>query len=215
MFGAALAELVAVASADDDAGRAALAQAVQRYLSGDAAGARAELQALLAAGQELDPATRRDALFWLGDLLYAEAGQGGPVAARNIFEALLAEAPDYTVDAFAHPPEVVAYFESLRAELSRPAPEPPELPRPAHPWPWQVLIPGGVGYFLDGRPVAGALVGGLQAVGLGVSIGTYAELTSTYRSYDGRFPQDKEEDYQRFKRLEIVNRSFATMGVLA
>jgi hypothetical protein len=78
-----------------------------------------------------------------------------------------------------------------------------------------VLIPGGVGYFLDGRPVAGALVGGLQAVGLGVSIGTYAELTSTYRSYDGRFPQDKEEDYQRFKRLEIVNRSFATMGVLA
>lgn len=213
MFGAALAELVAVAWAEDDAARAALQHAVERYLSGDAAQARAELQALLAAG-DLEAATRRDALFWLGEVLYTD---GGPVAARNIFEALLAEAPDYALDPSAHAGDVVVYFEALRAELTRPPlePDPPELAAPPHPWPWQVLIPGGVGYFMDGRPAAGAIVGGLQAVSLGVSIGTYAELTSTYKSYGGSFPQDREDEYRRFKTLEAVNRSFATLGVLA
>lgn len=189
MLAAALAVVVDVAWAQEDAPRAALTHAVQRYLAGDTAGARTELQALLALGPSLPPEVRQEALLWLGDLLYAE---GGPTAARNVFEALLGEDPDFGVDPFAHAPEMVAYFEEVRATFSRAPPilvDPPVAPiRPVAPWRWKVLIPGGIGYFVDKKPVAGAVVGGLQAITFAASVGTWIELTDRYPT-GGQFPE--------------------------
>lgn len=215
---AALAVMVEVAWAEDDGSRAGLGHAIQQYLAGNAPAARTELQALLARGPSLAPEVRREALLWLGDLLYAE---GGANAARNVFETLLDEDPDHPIDRFAHSPEVVALFEELRASVVPEAAE-LELPAAPTPWPWTVLLPGGVGYFIDRKPVAGAIVGGLQAAGLGVSLATYVELRETYplrlrdsQPPDGQFPEEHPERLTDFKTLLLVNRVSASAAVLA
>lgn len=220
---AALAVMVEVAWAEDDGSRGALNHAIQQYLAGNAPAARTELQALLARGPTLAPNVRREALLWLGDLLYAE---GGPNAARNVFETLLGEAPDYPIDRFAHSPEVVAYFEEMRAALAPPPPDPPELDPDLDlrrgPWPWTVLLPGGVGYFIDKKPVAGAIVGGIQAAGFGLSLATYVQLRESYplqlvdsQPPDGQFPEEHPERLAEFNTLLMVNRVSASAAVLA
>ncbi len=218
MLAAALAMMVEVAWAEDDASHAALTHAVQRYLDGDAAGARSELQALLALGPDLPAEVRREALLWLGDLLFAEGGAG---AARNVFETLLDEAPDYPIDPVAHSPEVVAYFESVRRALAEPPPDqlppdedPPELEPEREPWPWRSVVPFGVGYFVDKKPAAGVLIGGLQLVGLGVSAALYVDLSNKYPQ-GGKFPEEQAADLEAFNREAWINRSFAAAGVLS
>jgi hypothetical protein len=220
---AAFAAMVEGAWAQDDPSRAALGHAVQLYLAGDTEAARASLQAILATGPSLPANVRREALLWLGDLLYADVGAD---AARNVFESLLAEDPAYPIDRFAHSPEVVALFDSLRP-VARPVPAPPELPDfverpdgPAAPWPWKVLLPGGVGYFIDDKPVAGAVVGGIQAVGLGVSIATYVQLREDYPA--GKWPEPGqyleeggEERVEAFRTTLAINRVSASLAVAA
>ncbi|MES2637984.1 MAG: hypothetical protein V4850_00820 [Myxococcota bacterium] len=218
---AALAVMVEVAWAEDDGSRGALNHAIQQYLAGNAPVARTELQALLARGPTLAPNVRREALLWLGDLLYAE---GGANASRNVFETLLGEAPDYPIDPFAHSPEVVTFFETLRPAAAAPPPDPPELelePEPT-PWPWTVLLPGGVGYFIDKKPVAGAIVGGIQAAGFGLSLATYVQLQESYPTRlldsqppDGQFPEEHPERLAEFNTLLMVNRVSASAAVLA
>ncbi|MDP2311621.1 MAG: tetratricopeptide repeat protein [Pseudomonadota bacterium] len=213
---AALAAMIGSAWAQDDASRSALSHAIQQYLAGDAAAARAELQVLLAQGPSLAPEVRREALLWLGDLLYAE---GGPDAARNVFESLLGEAPDYPIDRFAHSPEVVAFFEGLRATVvAKPPPRPPELDPEPTPWPWTVLLPGGVGYFIDKKPLAGAIVGGLQVAGFTVSVATYLELRDSYPGdypNPAQFPEEHPEALDTFRTLETVNRVSVAAAALA
>lgn len=209
---AALAVMVEVAWAEDDGSRAALGHAIQQYLAGNAPEARTELQVLLARGPSLAPEVRREAMLWLGDLLFAE---GGPDAARNVFETLLSEAPRYPIDRFAHAPEVVAFFESLRAPmLARPVEPQPRAPEP---WPWMVLLPGGIGFFVDEKPLAGAVVGGLQAASLGLSIATYVELQRTYPD-GGQFMEEDPERLEKlatFKTLVTVNRVSVSAAALA
>ena len=215
MLAAALALIVNVAWAEDEAPHAALTHAVQRYLDGDAPGARQELQALLAEGPALAPETRREALLWLGDLLYAE---GGPRAARNVFETLLAEAPDYPIDPVAHAPEVTAYFEEVRRSLAAPAADPlvdpPAPPAAPPPYPWRAAVPFGIGYFLDKKPVPGAVVGSLQVVGLAVSTALYVDLSNRAPA-DGTVPDGSDAFVAAFDRDKWINRSFAAAGVLA
>lgn len=218
MLATALAVMIGAARADDDAARAALAHAIQRYLDGDAAGARQELRALLALGSELPADVRRQTMLWMGDLLFAE---GGPAAAQNLFETLLAEAPDYPIDPYAHSAQVVAYFEERRAAL-RPAPpddpEPPELRNPPQPWPWTTLLPGGIGWFVEKKPVAGAVIGGLQVASIGLSIATYVQLRDTWPGEwpsGGEFPQEQPAEMDAWYTLLAVNRTAATVGFLA
>lgn len=203
---AVLAAMVEVAWAEDNASSAALDHAIQQYLAGNAPKARIELQALLARGPSLAPEVRRQALLWLGDLLYAE---GGPNAARNVFETLLGEAPTYPIDPFAHSPQVVQFFEDLRASL-----EPPEFEVQPTPWPWTMLLPGGIGYFIDQKPVAGAIVGGLQIAGFGLSLATYVQLNESYPR-GGTFPKQYPDRLAEFESLLLVNRVSGAAALLA
>jgi hypothetical protein len=217
MLAGTLAAIIQVACAEDDAMHAALARAVQRYLDGDAVGARTELQALLSLGPDLPADVRRDALLWLGDIFYAEGGVG---AARNTFEALLSEAPDHTIDAYRHDPGVIALFEEVRREVQADRasiPTPPPVPVAPSPWPWRSVVPFGVGYFVEGRPAAGILVGSVQLVGLGVSIGTYVDLRQRYPGDwpdPAEFPKERAEDLTTFKTLLRVNQAAFAVGWL-
>jgi hypothetical protein len=208
---ASLVATVPVAMAQEDDARAALTQAIRLYLAGDAAGARDSLQALLARGPSLDAGVRRESLVWLGDVLY---GEGGPAAARNSFETVLAEAPDYPIDHVAHSAEVVAFFEEVRAANAPHTPPPPVAPAPRGPWPWKTLLPGGASYFLQGDPVPGAIVGGLQIAGLGVSFGTWLELQRRLPA-DHTLPEGDEQGLAEFKTLVWINRATATVGCVA
>lgn len=215
MLTAALALTIDVAWAEEDAPQASLSRAVQRYTDGDAAGARGELQALLARGPALPPEVRREALLWLGDILYAEGGSG---AARNVFEALLTEAPTYVIDPVAHAPEVVSYFEEVRRAL---APPPLAAPAPAlptrlepPPFPWRAAVPFGIGYFLDGKHAAGASIGGLQLVGFGLSVALYVDLANNYPA-GGKFPEGAQDDLDAFYWEATLNQIAFTTGALA
>ena len=127
--------------------------AVSVYIAGDLAGARAELIRLVS-----DPALSEEELqlarVWLGEVEYVG---GEREAARSTFRTILLYDPEYRMDPFLHPPEVVSFFEATRAELSRPKdplaplqPSRPPLPRSLA---W--LLPGGM-QINNGRPLLGA-----------------------------------------------------------
>ncbi|MFN7143224.1 MAG: hypothetical protein ACK4YP_05565, partial [Myxococcota bacterium] len=140
--------------------------------------------------------------------------------ARNVFEALLSEAPNYPIDPFAHSPEVVAFFEEVRRSLAEPPPplppdEPLELPEPRRePWPWRAAVPGGVGYFIDGKPVAGTVAGGLQLAGLGLSVATYIQLRESYPN-GGEFPEENPGALEEWRTLLWVNRGAVAVAWLS
>ena len=159
--------------------RERLDQAVAVYLQGDVAGARSQLQALLGEGPTLSAEIRQEALVWLGDILYSEEGEG---AARTVFLALIASDPAYVMDSFRHPPEVVRYFEALKAANRPPDPDP--LIVEARPWPVTTLVPGGYYYYRQGRPGVGAALTTLQ-------VGTLAASTVLYLELKG-IPQELE-----------------------
>jgi len=127
--------------------------AVSIYMAGDLSGARAELIRLVN-----DPALSEEELqlarILLGEVEYVG---GEKEAARNTFRTVLLYDPNYRMDPFRHPPEVVSFFEATRAELSRP--ENPLLPlqpsRPPLPRRLAWFLPGGM-QLNNGKPLLGA-----------------------------------------------------------
>jgi hypothetical protein len=144
--------------------------AVSLYLAGETTQARRILQGVLVDGGTLGAEERQVAMAWLGDIQFAEQGIS---AAQSVLAALLAENPDYSMDPMVHPPEFCEAFERLRADLASATPRATKVP-----YPWQIGLPLGVGYFLDGRPRAGFVAGGLQVAGIVTSFAAEAELMS-------------------------------------
>lgn len=187
----------------------ALQDAVGRYQAGDTQSARETLQELLARGPSLPTQVKEETLAWLGDMLL---GEQGPAAAHSAFEALLTENPDFIMDPFEHPPEVVLAFESVRAELRARAPlvPAPRVPPPTTKYPASVLIPGGVHYFQTGRPIVGVAYGGLQIAGTAVSVATGISLAGLQDA-----STDDTEAQRRFRRLRAVNNTAAVVAWVA
>ncbi len=144
--------------------------AVSLYLAGETTQARRILQGVLVDGGTLAAEERQVAMAWLGDIQFAEQGIS---AAQSVLATLLAENPDYSMDPMVHPPEFCEAFERLRADLRSSEPLATKVP-----YPWQVGLPLGIGYFLDGRPRAGFVSGGLQVAGIVTSFVAEAELVS-------------------------------------
>lgn len=187
-----------------------LEEAKQAYIAGDPDLARELFTGVLALGPSLPAEVRREAMAYLGDLLFSEEG---PEASRNVFDSLLDEAPDYTLDAFDHPPEVVAYFESIKAAQ---APAPRIVP-PLEPWPAMVAVPAGVYYYTVGKPGVALLVGVGQvggAVGSWVTFARAREMSACLRNE----PPDcdgVDASSGRYVRVRTLNWALFALGTSA
>ena len=130
-----------VASNEAQASSAAgLDAALEVYLSGDLAEARAQIRRLsrLPDFEAFD--RREEALIYLAEIEYY---LGEREAAWATCQRLLQLTPDYRVDPFVHPPELVAFFDSVKAasvqpETSSTAESPERVPA------WALFLPGGI-----------------------------------------------------------------------
>lgn len=190
--------------------RAKLQEAVQHYLDGDATRARQILSALLGFGPDLEVNVRKEALVWLADILYSEEGEK---AARNALEALLSEDPDYTMDSFAHPPELSRFFEQMKAERKTVTnvPPPPPPPQKLRPFPLLVFLPGGVYYYVNGQPWVGVTLSTVQVASVAGSAALFVQLSELPAEVE---PTD-EDQVSRARGLRALNWSIATAGWLS
>ena len=167
---------------------ARLDAAVRSYQFGEADAARGQFAALVIDDGTPVP-VRQEARVYLGELLYIA---GDREEARRFFEQTLDQEPDYAVDAFRHPPEVVDYFNYVRAfrtmpPTSAPAPSPlPPAPTLVPPSPVSTMVGHGVYHFRYGQPRRGALYVGLQGSFLAVEAVLWGSLLSdrTYQEGD-------------------------------
>ena len=84
----------------------------------------------------------------------------------DAFRALLDEQPDIQLDPFEHPPDVVAFFETVKT--SGPRQKPPAPAPVAQPFPRSGFLPMGVYQFQNGqRTRAALLAAGQLATGTG------------------------------------------------
>ncbi len=70
--------------------------------------------AMLSIDPGIDAGVRQDARVYLGELLYI---QGDTEGAKQLFEQVLLEDPDYEIDRFRHPPDVCGHFEYVRTYI--------------------------------------------------------------------------------------------------
>lgn len=180
-------------------------EAVRRYQFGEGDAAQG-MFAALALDDEAPASVRQEARLYLGELLYVA---GDKEEARRFFEQVLRQDPEYAIDAFIHPPEVVGFFNYVRAYQASP-PEPgaalplPQAPTLVPPSPFSAMVGHGVYHFRYGKPGRGVLYLGLQGGFLAVDAVLWAGLLSD-RSYE-------EGDEAERTRL---NRNRTLTGVMA
>lgn len=141
--------------------------ALEVYLSGDLAGARADIRRLTRLPDFEASERREEALIYLAEIEYY---LGEREAAWSTCQRLVQLSPDYRVDPFVHPPELVAFFDSVRAaSLATQAPS-TSTDRAAIPA-WALFLPGGIQLHQD-QDALGILaitgVGGLAASSAGL-----------------------------------------------
>ena len=188
--------------------RQKLQEAVQHYLDGDATGARQMLSVLLGFGPDLEVNVRKEALVWLADILYSEEGEK---AARNALEALLSEDPEYTLDSFAHPPELSRFFEQMKAERKVVVVAPPPPTQKLRPFPLLVFLPGGVYYYVNGQPWVGVTLSTVQVASVAGSAALFVQLSELPAEVE---PTD-EDQVDRARGLRALNWTIATAGWLS
>ena len=152
-----------------------LEQAVSEYQSGRWDAAQLALTFLMSDPTVSQP-VQQEARVYLGELLYV---RGDAEAARKIFEQVLTIDPDFQVDPFRHPPEILAQFEIARSSVA-------PYPRPgaARPKFSSTFLPLGIYHLRHERPVMGATLlvtqVGLVAVGTTLWLGLLPVEERTY-----------------------------------
>jgi hypothetical protein len=106
-------------------------RAVHLYQTGELEKAAIMLAALINDANLTDSHTRQQAQVYLGEVHYSQENKE---EARRLFEAILTTDPAFVMDPFAHPPDVVGFFETIRAYI-RPPPPPMLAPQPVGPIP--------------------------------------------------------------------------------
>lgn len=157
-----------------DAWREAFDAAVEVYLQGNLADARSRLGALAASGHPTDPDQTREAKAYLAEVEYY---LGERESAWATFLEIATLEPEYRLDPFVHPPEVVAYFDSVRATSARLSPPPKADPGPA---PLGVILLPGAMQIRNGQKGLGVFMAGTVA---GLTAGTFA-LYGVLQRYD-------------------------------
>ena len=149
--------------------------ALEAYLSGDLAGARAEIRRLTRMSGFEASERREEALIYLAEIEYY---LGEREAAWSTCQRLLQLTPDYRVDPFVHPPELVAFFDSVKAASLKPESPISEPGRPRVPG-WALFLPGGIQLHQDQE-----VVGILAIAGVGGFAASSAGLYTALRRYD-------------------------------
>ncbi|MEC9391518.1 MAG: hypothetical protein VX944_15705 [Myxococcota bacterium] len=98
-------------------GRDRLYAAVGAYQRGDGETAKLALARLINDPTVADEQLRQQARVYLGEVLYLQQNEE---EARRVFEAVLTLDPTFTIDPFAHPPDVCGFFETVRAYIVTP-----------------------------------------------------------------------------------------------
>jgi hypothetical protein len=148
--------------------------AVAVYLEGDLGEARSRLGGLAASGHPTDPLLTREAKAYLAEVEYY---LGERESAWATFLEIATMDPEYRLDPFVHPPEVVAYFDSVRATSARLSPAPKVQPVPTTLG--LVLVPGAL-QFRNGQKNLGVFMGGTVA---GLAAGSFV-LYGVLQRYD-------------------------------
>jgi hypothetical protein len=137
--------------------------AIEAYLRGDLDLARDAFLALVADPglKQSHPQVRREAQVFLGSLDY---NLGDRRAAHRTFLSILLEDPEFELDPFAHPPDLLAFYDSVRVEAlaMRPRPVEPVEPRERLN-PLLIVVPGGLQLYNDQRRYGLLVLGGVTA----------------------------------------------------
>jgi hypothetical protein len=160
-----------------------LSAAVRTYQTGRLNAGRDAFSALIDETSYTNPFVRQQARVYLGEVFYLLGEQEN---ARRIFEGILTEDVNYTIDPFRHPPDVCGFFETIRTYI-RPT-TPPNV-RVLTPQPTLPAI-GYMGFGLYqlryGRTKSGAIllagqtISGLLSVAMMASL--YIDRSSTTAS---------------------------------
>ena len=162
-----------------------LEQAVAEYQNGRWDAAQLALTLLMSDATVSQP-VQQEARVYLGEVLYFRGDDEG---ARKIFEQVVSIDPDFQVDPFRHPPEILAQFEIARSSV---APFP--RPEPFRAKFGETLIPGGYFQLKYGRPAMGTALLATQASLAAINLTMLASLwTSESRDYVDTTPDSPEE----------------------
>jgi len=169
-------------------GQERLALAIRLYRAGKHEQSQAALINLLLDPEVESAELKTEARVYLGEVLLAVGHRN---AALEAFRTILEDDHSYQLDPFEHPPDVVEFFDMVRAATRDLGPDdpPPPLPEPIPPPPeyktmhWSGLAPFGVHQLRQGRygwftvlavGQAGALAGTL-ATGIPLYMNSEAE----------------------------------------
>lgn len=183
---------------------AQLREAVRLYQLGEFEQALAEL-AELVVDDSIPGPLRREARVYMAELLLTEGDRDG---AELFFRKVLSEDPDLQLDPFRHPPDVMGFFQYVKAKVDAEASEapvvtvPPPAPvlEPVRP-PWTVAVPFGAYHFSQDRPLGGSLWFVAHAGLLSSSA-----ITMSLLLVDNGAPEElpRYETYQRVQRANLV-----------
>ena len=166
------ASAAAVASDDEQGDHArTLKDALHLYQRGDAPMAQRALARFINDPSMADESLRQRARVYLGEVLYQQQNEE---EARRIFEAVLTLDPNYTIDPFAHPPDVCGFFETVRAYIVPLGPTVAQAP--PDPLPSSAYVGFGVYHFQAGDPRSGTKIAIAQTTAGLISLVTFAGL---------------------------------------
>ena len=181
-----------------------LKAATEAFLSGDLERAR-DAYVLLVADPNLElthPDVRREAQVYLAALDFNEGAQQ---TARNTFRSILLEDPDFRLDPFAHPPEMLAEFELMRVQVEAELAAAPSVLPERRLNPLLLVVPGGLQLYNEQQAYGLVVLGGV--VGLAaVSGGLHLRL----RAMDEKPGEPDitvwtDDDKQRAEQLRLAN----------
>ncbi len=184
---------------EEDSGRARLVWGIRYYRAGDHDKARATLIELLTDETVTDRELRLTARVYLAEVLFVEDRREAALAA---FQAILEDDPDYRLDPYEHPPDVIEFFDMVRATLAMgreeppvvdPEPQPPEVLR----FPVLGYAPLGVHHLQQRHWLRGSLLASSQVALATGSLITGISLYGRHETYDESEHSDLQDRRQR------------------
>ncbi len=193
--------------------RQQLKEAVQRYQLGEFEAALASLADLVVA-PNISESLRREARVYMAELLLTQGDREG---AELFFRKVLSEDRTAELDPFRHPPDVIGFFQYVKAKLDAEVPAPQAAspvtaapPAPVPRAPWTTAVPFGAYHFSQRRPIGGTAWFFTHAALIGTSA-----VTLTLLATDNGAPAELQryDDYLAVRRANWVSSGLAVAAL--